>query len=172
MAHADDRSLRCPLGTTINLLLRTKPTRTFMLLTRARNRWHMPRLQAATWLGHASVLTQWDGWNILADPLLSERCSPLQWVGHKRFRPPPLSVEELPDIDVVVISHTHYDHLDSATVTALAERTPSPLFFVPLGTAGTPRHATHARTHARTHATPRTHAHARTPVRSMSYSRF
>lgn len=92
-------------------------------------------MAAATWLGHASVLTQWDGWNILADPLLSERCSPLQWVGHKRFRPPPLSVDELPDIDVVVISHTHYDHLDSATVTALAERTPSPLFFVPLGTA-------------------------------------
>jgi len=91
-------------------------------------------MAGATWLGHASMLTQWDGWNVLSDPLLSERCSAVQWLGPKRFRPAPLTVDELPDIDVVLISHTHYDHLDSNTVTALAERTPSPLFFVPLGT--------------------------------------
>lgn len=45
-----------------------------------------------TWLGHASVLSQWDGWNILADPIFSERCSPSQWFGPKRLRPAPIDV--------------------------------------------------------------------------------
>ena len=89
-----------------------------------------------TWLGHASVLTQFDGWNILADPIFSARCSPVQWAGPERVRPPPLCAEELPRIDAVVISHSHYDHLDLETVLALASRPQGgepPVWFVPLG---------------------------------------
>ena len=90
------------------------------------------RLQA-TWLGHASVLVQWDGWCVLADPIFSERCSPVQWAGPRRVRPPPLRTAELPPVDVIVISHNHYDHLDYQTVRDLVETQPGALFCVPLG---------------------------------------
>ena len=88
------------------------------------------------WLGHASVLAQWDGWNVLADPIFSHRCAPVQFAGPARVRPSPVSADELPPIDAIVISHNHYDHLDLNTVVALASRaqpTP-PVWFVPLGT--------------------------------------
>ena len=90
------------------------------------------RMQA-TWLGHASVLIQWDGWCVLADPIFSERCSPVQWAGPRRVRPAPLCAAELPPVDVVVISHNHYDHLDYQTVRDLVKAQPSALFCVPLG---------------------------------------
>ena len=86
-----------------------------------------------TWLGHASVLVQWEGWSVLADPIFSERCAPVQWAGPKRVRPAPLQVDALPPVDAVVISHNHYDHLDEATVKALAKQQPGAIFFVPLG---------------------------------------
>jgi N-acyl-phosphatidylethanolamine-hydrolysing phospholipase D len=87
-----------------------------------------------TWLGHASVLTQFDGWNILADPIFSDRCSPVQWAGPQRVRPSPIESSALPRIDAVVISHSHYDHLDLESVKALAALSPPPMWFVPLGT--------------------------------------
>ena len=74
------------------------------------------------WLGHASVLAQWDGWNVLADPIFSHRCAPVQFAGPARVRPSPVSADELPPIDAIVISHNHYDHLDLNTVVALASR--------------------------------------------------
>ncbi len=89
---------------------------------------------AVTWIGHASVLLQAGGLNVLTDPIFSERASPLQWVGPRRAQPPGLALSQLPRIDVVVISHNHYDHLDEASVVALAVRPGgSPTFLVPLG---------------------------------------
>ena len=84
-----------------------------------------------TWLGWASVLIHIDGLTVLTDPMLSDRASPLPLVGPARLHAVPCDVSELPDIDVVVISHDHYDHLDRATIRKLAKR--NPLFAVPLG---------------------------------------
>ena len=86
-----------------------------------------------TWLGHASCLVQWEGWTVLADPIFSERCSPMQWAGPKRVRPSPIQVDALPPVDAIVISHNHYDHLDLGTVRDLLEQQPGATFFVPLG---------------------------------------
>jgi N-acyl-phosphatidylethanolamine-hydrolysing phospholipase D len=89
-----------------------------------------------TWIGHSSFLVQLAGANVLFDPQFSERASPVPFAGPKRAVPLPLAIEELPRIDVVAISHNHYDHLDLATVRALARQpTGSPLFLVPLGLA-------------------------------------
>ncbi|NXE80908.1 NAPEP phospholipase, partial [Cochlearius cochlearius] len=87
-----------------------------------------------TWLGHASVMVEMDELIFLTDPIFSQRASPTQLVGPKRFRGPPCTVEQLPKIDAVMISHTHYDHLDYNTVMSLNERFGSELrWFVPLG---------------------------------------
>jgi N-acyl-phosphatidylethanolamine-hydrolysing phospholipase D len=91
-------------------------------------------LMQATWLGHASVLVQWDGWSVLADPIFSHRCAPVQWAGPARIVPAPLQAEQLPTVDVVVISHNHYDHLDYESVIAIAKKRPAPMWLVPLGT--------------------------------------
>ena len=73
-----------------------------------------------TWIGHASSLVELDGVNILIDPVWDERAAPTRWAGPKRFFPPPLLLEEVPRIDVVLISHDHYDHLGADTVQHLA----------------------------------------------------
>jgi N-acyl-phosphatidylethanolamine-hydrolysing phospholipase D len=86
-----------------------------------------------TWLGHASVLAQFNGWNVLSDPIFSERCSPVQWAGPCRLRPPPLLAHQLPRIDAIVISHNHYDHLDTQSVVDLNTHHPDAMWFVPLG---------------------------------------
>jgi L-ascorbate metabolism protein UlaG (beta-lactamase superfamily) len=85
-----------------------------------------------TWVGHATLLLQLDGLNVLTDPQFSERASPVSFAGPRRLNPPGLAFEALPPIDVVVISHDHYDHLDRATVQRLAA-THKPRFFAPLG---------------------------------------
>ena len=84
-----------------------------------------------TWLGHASLLIQMGGKNILVDPIFSKRASPVQWAGPARFTEPSVSVEDLPAIDAVLITHDHYDHLDRATIKALEAKTAR--FIVPLG---------------------------------------
>ncbi|XP_044279369.1 N-acyl-phosphatidylethanolamine-hydrolyzing phospholipase D isoform X3 [Varanus komodoensis] len=87
-----------------------------------------------TWLGHASVMVEMDELTFLTDPVFSQRVSPVQFAGPKRFRGPPCTVDQLPKIDAVVISHTHYDHLDYHTVINLNSRFGSDLrWFVPLG---------------------------------------
>jgi L-ascorbate metabolism protein UlaG (beta-lactamase superfamily) len=89
---------------------------------------------AVTWIGHATALLQLGGVNVLTDPMFSERASPVQWMGPRRRQPPGVLLRELPHIDVVVISHNHYDHLDAASVKALnAQAGGPPLFVVPLG---------------------------------------
>lgn len=83
-----------------------------------------------TWLGHATFLVQMDGINMLTDPMFSERASPVQFAGPKRITKFPIDPADLPPIDIVVISHNHYDHLDLNSVQLLGN---SPLWFVPLG---------------------------------------
>ncbi len=85
----------------------------------------------ATWLGHSTVLLEIDGVRILTDPVWGERASPLSFAGPRRFQPIPVPVAALADVDLVLISHDHYDHLDYATIRELA-RTPVP-FVTSLG---------------------------------------
>lgn len=85
-----------------------------------------------TFVNHSTVLVQMDGLNVLTDPIWSERCSPVSFAGPKRAHAPGLRFEDLPQIDVVVVSHNHYDHMDLPTLSRLAvER--QPRIFVPLG---------------------------------------
>ena len=88
-----------------------------------------------TWIGHATVLLQLDGKNILTDPHFSRRTAPVQWAGPRRVVPPGLALEDLPPIHLVLLSHDHYDALDSGTVERLLRRPggADTLFAVPLG---------------------------------------
>lgn len=88
---------------------------------------------AATWLGHASVLVELDGTRVLTDPVLSRRCSPSQLVGPGRLHRSPATVGDLPALDVVLLSHDHYDHLDLDTIVDLATRQPAVRFVAPIG---------------------------------------
>lgn len=85
-----------------------------------------------TWYGHASTLVEIEGSRILFDPVWSDRVSPSRLVGPSRLHPPPLPLGDLPRIDAVVVSHDHYDHLDMATIKALAAGG-STVFVVPIG---------------------------------------
>ncbi|SDQ87028.1 L-ascorbate metabolism protein UlaG, beta-lactamase superfamily [Pseudoxanthomonas sp. CF385] len=82
-------------------------------------------------LGHSTVLLKLQGRFWLTDPVFAERASPVQWAGPKRFHAPPLSLDDLPHLSAVVLSHDHYDHLDRETVIALAAKTD--VFLTPLG---------------------------------------
>ncbi|MEO1174516.1 MAG: MBL fold metallo-hydrolase, partial [Myxococcota bacterium] len=84
-----------------------------------------------TWLGHSSMILDVDGARFLIDPVWGERASPLSFAGPLRFYPSPLPMAELPDVDAVVISHDHYDHLDFPTVRQLAHLDVQ--WLVPLG---------------------------------------
>jgi L-ascorbate metabolism protein UlaG (beta-lactamase superfamily) len=88
-----------------------------------------------TWIGHATFLIQFKGINILTDPQFSDRASPVSFAGPQRVTPPAMTVDELPEIDAVVISHDHYDSLDVASIEALAVHNKNRTlhFFVPLG---------------------------------------
>jgi len=82
-------------------------------------------------LGHSTVLLKLRGRFWLTDPVFSERASPVQWAGPKRFHAPPIALDDLPEIEAVILSHDHYDHLDHATVLALAPKVRH--FVTPLG---------------------------------------
>lgn len=84
-----------------------------------------------TWLGHSSFFLQMGNVNILVDPVLSERCSPVGFAGPARFSELPLTAEELPRIDALFLSHDHYDHLDYRTIRTIGDRVGTVV--VPLG---------------------------------------
>lgn len=85
-----------------------------------------------TWVGHSTMLLHIDGKTILTDPIFSDRCSPVQFAGPKRYASPSINIKLLPKIDLVVISHNHYDHLDKNSVKILSKDT-STVWYVPLG---------------------------------------
>jgi len=84
-----------------------------------------------TWFGHSSTLLEIDGTRVLTDPIWSDRASPFEWIGPRRWYPPTIALARLPPVDAVLISHDHYDHLDRATIVAM--RGWKNVFIVPLG---------------------------------------
>ncbi|KYG67480.1 hydrolase [Bdellovibrio bacteriovorus] len=87
---------------------------------------------STTFINHATHLIQLKGVNIITDPVFSERVSPFTWIGPKRVRRPGIELKDLPKIDVVLISHNHYDHMDEESIRELAKKF-DPTFVVPLG---------------------------------------
>ncbi|KAI9742968.1 MAG: hypothetical protein M1818_003263 [Claussenomyces sp. TS43310] len=88
----------------------------------------------ATWLGHASYYMEFPtGLRVLFDPVFEDRCSPFSWLGHKRFTPKPCDISDIPNIDCVIISHSHYDHLSHPTILEIQKHHPSVQFCVPKG---------------------------------------
>jgi len=94
-------------------------------IERPHDTWRRPNETGyrATWLGHSTVLLELDGRRALTDPVFGERASPLTFAGPKRFHPVPAALDELPPLDLVVLSHDHYDHLCRATMLELATMT-------------------------------------------------
>ncbi|MDN3506317.1 MAG: MBL fold metallo-hydrolase [Simkaniaceae bacterium] len=92
-----------------------------------------PKQPWAMWIGHSTYLISVAGKTILTDPIWSNRCSPVPFFGPKRKHPAPVPLDQLPQIDYVLISHDHYDHLDRVTVEALNRKFPDILWVVPRG---------------------------------------
>jgi N-acyl-phosphatidylethanolamine-hydrolysing phospholipase D len=88
--------------------------------------------RSVTWVGHSTVLLQLGPFNVLTDPVWGERASPLPWLGPRRLMPPGVRFEQLPEIDLVLLSHNHYDHLDAPTVRRIAQRFPAAAWLCPL----------------------------------------
>lgn len=86
-----------------------------------------------TWFGHSSSLIEIDGVRLLIDPVWDERASPMTWAGPKRFYAPTVALDDLPQIDAVLISHDHYDHLGEQTVRSLAKLRPETRWITSLG---------------------------------------
>lgn len=86
-----------------------------------------------TWVGHSTFLVQLGGLNILTDPHFTGRASPLKFAGPERLVKPGLALRDLPPLDLVLVSHNHYDHLDEGTVKWLARHHPKAVYAVPLG---------------------------------------
>lgn len=87
----------------------------------------------ATWIGHSTVLLRLGGASVLTDPMFSERASPVQWMGPRRVKAPGLAHDALPPLDVVAVSHNHYDHLDRLSVKRIARSQPRATWIVPRG---------------------------------------
>mgnify|MGYP000503962855 FL=1 len=87
----------------------------------------------AIWIGHSTFLIKKEGLTILTDPIFSDRASPFGFIGPKRLIPPAINISALPRIDVITVSHNHYDHLDISSLRKLSKLFPEALFFVPNG---------------------------------------
>lgn len=120
LATAEKSVLKLPnIDNNVSLLKPLVPDRTKMRSTVSPH---------VTWLGHATCYMQTDGCHILTDPVWSERASPLSFIGPKRYMPVPIEIEDL-KIDVVLLSHTHYDHLDMDSAKRIGNRA---LWYPPL----------------------------------------
>jgi len=99
-----------------------------------------PRARTAerrvTWIGHSTVLLQLGGVNLITDPVFSQRAFPVQWMGPRRVMDPGLALDRLPPLDLVLLSHNHYDHLDRPAVKRIAQDHPGATWVVPLALAG------------------------------------
>ncbi len=93
-----------------------------------------PARLRVTWLGHAATFIQTPTLDLLTDPMLGDRASPLSFIGPKRLSPLPLALGALPNVDLILVSHNHYDHLDEGSIRALVKRF-DPAFIAPLGVA-------------------------------------
>ena len=93
---------------------------------------NLPDDAYAVWIGHASFLINNNNINILTDPIFSNRASPFSFIGPKRLIPPGINIDKLPPIDVVTVSHAHYDHLDLPSLKKLYEINKETLFLVPM----------------------------------------
>ncbi len=87
----------------------------------------------AIWIGHSTFLIKKNGYSILTDPIFSERASPFKNIGPKRLIPPAITIDRLPRIDFITVSHNHYDHLDTASLKDLYLNNPDAIFLVPAG---------------------------------------
>ena len=87
----------------------------------------------AVWIGHSTFLIKKNGITILTDPIFSERASPFKRIGPKRLIPPALQLEDIPKIDIVTVSHNHYDHLDIDSLQKISTYHPDAVFLVPAG---------------------------------------
>ncbi|OOF97499.1 hypothetical protein ASPCADRAFT_395719 [Aspergillus carbonarius ITEM 5010] len=93
-----------------------------------------PHALRATWLGHACYFVEFPtGLRVLFDPVFEDRCSPVSWLGHRRFTPRPCDISDIPFIDCVIISHSHYDHLSYPTILDIHKHHPAAQFCVPKG---------------------------------------
>lgn len=93
-----------------------------------------PTSLRATWLGHACYFVEFpSGLRVLFDPVFEDRCSPFSFLGPKRFTPRPCEIADLPRVDAVAISHSHYDHLSHGSVLEVQKHHPGAQFFVGLG---------------------------------------
>lgn len=130
----------------------------------------------ATFIGQATVLIQAGGLNIITDPFFSDRASPFAWIGPRRVRAPGLALKDLPPIDVVLLSHNHYDHMDLPALAALHDAF-RPVIVTPLGNSAIIRRARRSFTlverdwgealalgdHVKVHLAPALHWSKRTP---------
>lgn len=97
---------------------------------------HASDMLRATWLGHACYYIEYpSGLRVLFDPVFEDRCSPFTFMGPKRYTPPPCAIGDLPFVDAVVISHSHYDHLSHPSVREVQKHFPRAHFFVGMGLA-------------------------------------
>ena len=85
------------------------------------------------WIGHATYLINKDGLTILTDPVFSKRASPVRFAGPKRLIPPAIPIDQLPNIDVITVSHNHYAHLDLRSLKKIYKANPNAIFLVPKG---------------------------------------
>ena len=85
------------------------------------------------WIGHSTFLIKRNGITIITDPIFSDRASPFRNIGPKRLIPPALSLEDIPKIDFVTVSHNHYDHLDIQSLVKISKLHPKAKFLVPAG---------------------------------------
>ena len=108
-----------------------QPSEAVPIVRRSRADFEAPRDLRVTWLGHGTTLVEIEGRRFLIDPVFSRNASPGPLFGVARFHDPPLPLSEVPDLDAVVLTHDHYDHLDMAAVRRLARRVPR--WVTPLG---------------------------------------